>query len=402
MSRLKIGNADARRLFLDRHALTGGSTGPHQTADTLALVHRLGFVQLDSVNAVERAHHMILFSRAPAYCREHLASLHHDEASLFEHWTHDASLVPMEFYPHWRHRFRAAKARIEENPRWQERFGPEGEKVLRNVRARLRREGALMARDFEDKGAGGWWGWGPSKTALEMLWRTGDVAIARREGFEKVYDLAERVIPEEHRRARPSEAATRDWACRGALDRLGFATPQEIAAFWHLISIADAKGWAAKALKRKEIIEVSVEGADGAWKQALAPADIEARLVSAEEAPAEARFLSPFDPAIRDRKRAERLFGFDYRIEIFVPEKKRRYGYYVLPLLEGDRFTGRADVKAHRGEGRLEVKGLWLEPGVKLTKARERDILGALETLGRFTETPEIDASAALRHAKAG
>ena len=127
--------------------LTGGSAGPYQSADTLSLIHRLGFVQLDSVNAVERAHHLILFSRAPAYRREHLAALHHDEASLFEHWTHDASLVPMEFYPHWRHRFRAAKARIEENPRWQERFGPDGEKVLRNVRARLRREGALMARD---------------------------------------------------------------------------------------------------------------------------------------------------------------------------------------------------------------------------------------------------------------
>lgn len=402
MSRLKIGNADARRLFLDRHALNGAPAGRHNADTTLDLIHRLGFVQLDSVNAVERAHHLILFSRAPAYRREHLAALHHDEASLFEHWTHDASLVPMEFYPHWRHRFRAAKARIKENPRWQERFGPDGEKVLRNVRARLRREGALMARDFEDKGAGGWWGWGPSKTALEMLWRTGDVAIARREGFEKVYDLAERVIPEEHRRARPSEAATRDWACRAALDRLGFATPQEIAAFWHLISIADAKDWTAKALKRKEIIEVSVEGADGAWKQALAPADIEARLASAEEAPAETRFLSPFDPAIRDRKRAERLFGFDYRIEIFVPEKKRRYGYYVLPLLEGDRFTGRADVKAHRAEERLEVKGLWLEPGVKLTKARAKNILGAFEMLGRFTETPEIDAGAALRRAKAG
>ena len=112
MSRLKIGNADARRLFLDRHALNGAPAGRHNADTTLDLIHRLGFVQLDSVNAVERAHHLILFSRAPAYRREHLAALHHDEASLFEHWTHDASLVPTEFYPHWRHRFRAAKARI--------------------------------------------------------------------------------------------------------------------------------------------------------------------------------------------------------------------------------------------------------------------------------------------------
>lgn len=406
MNEIRIGNADARRLFLDHHALTGRPGAHHDANDTLGLVRRLGFVQLDSVNAVERAHHMILFSRAPAYRRDHLAALHHDEAALFEHWTHDASLVPMEFYPQWRHRFRAEKARIEENPRWQERFGAEGEKVLRNVRKRLRREGALMARDFEDKGpkkseGGGWWGWGPSKTALEMLWRTGEVAIARREGFEKVYDLTERVIPEAHRRARPSRAATRDWACRAALDRLGFATPQEIAAFWHLVSIADARDWAAKALKRKEIVSVSVEGADKTWKQAYAPADIEARMAMAEEPLAGARFLSPFDPAIRDRKRTERLFGFDYRIEIFVPEKKRKYGYYVLPLLEGDRFTGRADLKAHRADGRLEVKGLWLEPGVKLTRARETDIRSALTNLGQFTETPEVDAVAALRRAKA-
>jgi hypothetical protein len=401
MSALRIGNADARRLFLHHHALTGAHAANHDAETTLGLIRRLGFVQLDSVNTVERAHHMILFSRAPAYRHEHLTSLHHDRASLFEHWTHDASLVPMEFYPHWRHRFRAAKARIEENPRWQERFGPEGEKVLRNVRRRLRREGPLMARDFEDKGAGGWWGWGPSKTALEMLWRTGEVAIARREGFEKVYDLAERVIPEEHRRARPSEAASREWACRAAHDRLGFATPQEIAAFWHLVSIADAKDWMAKAVRRKDVVPVSVESSDGAWKPAFAPADIEMRLAAAEEPPAEPRFLSPFDPAIRDRKRAEHLFGFDYRIEIFVPEKKRRYGYYVLPLLEKDRFTGRADVKAHRADGRLEVKGLWLEPGVKLTKSREKGIHAALAALGRFTQTPEIDAGAALRRARA-
>ncbi len=402
MKKLEIRNADARRLFLDHHLLGGTMEGPHGPAETLTLVKRLGFVQLDSVNTVERAHHLILFSRAEGYRREHLAALHHDETSLFEHWTHDASLIPMEFYPHWRHRFRAAKARMEANPRWQDRIGPDGEKVIRNVRRRLKREGALMARDFEDKGAGGWWGWGPSKTALETLWRTGELAIARREGFEKVYDLAERVIPEELRKTRPSEAASTDWACREALDRLGLATPQEIAAFWNLVSIATAKKWTAAALKKKQIVEVSVEGADGAWKTALAPADIEARIAAAAPPPEGLRFLSPFDPAIRDRKRTERLFGFDYRIEIFVPEKKRKYGYYVLPLIEDDRFVGRADVKAHRADGKLEIKGLWLEPGVKLTKKRERDLRAAFLRLGSFTETPAIDADAALRRARGG
>lgn len=400
MTLLEIPNRDARRLFLDHHALSLAPAERHGDDETLALIRRLGFVQLDSINTVERAHHMILFSRAPGYRREQLSALHHDHAALFEHWTHDASLIPIEFYPHWRHRFRAAKARIAASPRWQDRIGEDGEKLLRKVRRRLRREGPLMARDFEDKGAGGWWGWGPSKTALEMLWRTGEIAIARREGFEKVYDLAERVIPEELRKARPSETASTDWACREALDRLGIATPQEIAGFWKLASIANAKAWAAKALKRGEIVEVSVEGTDGSRQRAFAPADIEARLAQAAEAPQGIRFLSPFDPAIRDRKRALRLFGFDYRIEVFVPEKKRQYGYYVLPIMEGDRFIGRADMKAHRAEDRLEMKGLWLEPGVKLTGAREKKIRSAFATLARFTGTPAIEADAALRRAR--
>jgi len=399
---LPISNANARRLFLERHALSTPAA-PEFCADrTLELVKHLGFVQLDSINTVERAHHLILFSRAPGYRREHLTDLHHQRRDLFEHWTHDASLIPMEFYPHWRHRFAAAKKRIEENPRWQERIGPDGVNVIRKVRARIRRDGPVMARDFEDKGKGSWWGWGPSKTALETLWRTGELAIARREGFEKVYDLAERVIPEDTRRERPSLATSTDFLCRAALARLGFATPLEIAAFWRLVPIDKARAWAAQALKQGTVVEVAIEDVDGAIRKALALPGIEAHIAEAPEPPATTRILSPFDPAIRDRARAMRLFGFDYRIEVFVPEKKRRYGYYVLPLLEGTRFIGRADVKAHRAEGRLEIKGFWSEPGIKLTKARETNIRRALTELARFTGTPEVDADAALRRARAG
>ncbi|MBX3489435.1 crosslink repair DNA glycosylase YcaQ family protein [Parvibaculum sp.] len=399
---LLISNADARRLFLERHALSMAASPDFCADRTLALVKHLGFVQLDSINTVERAHHLILFSRAPGYSRDHLADLHHERRDLFEHWTHDASLIPMEFYPHWRHRFAAAKAKLADNPRWQERIGADGANVIRKVRTRIRRDGPAMARDFEDKGKGSWWGWGPSKTALETLWRTGELAIARREGFEKVYDLAERVIPDDIRRERPSLTASTDFLCREALARLGFATPQEIAAFWRLMPIERVRAWAAQALKRGAVIEVAIEDVEGATRKALALPDIEAHIAEAPEPPATLRFLSPFDPAIRDRARAARLFGFDYRIEVFVPEKKRRYGYYVLPLLEGDRFIGRADVKAHRAEGRLEVKGFWSEPGIKLTKAREAGIRRALTGLARFTGTPEIDADAALRRARAG
>jgi uncharacterized protein YcaQ len=398
---LQIANADARRLFLDRHALATRDRHPLGHDDVLALVRRLGFVQLDSINAVERAHHMILFSRAGGYERELLSTLHRDHAALFEHWTHDASLVPIEFYPHWHHRFRAAKARLK-HPRWQERIGPEPEKAIARVRTRIRRGGAVTTRDFEDKGKGAWWGWSPSKTALEYLWRTGELAIARRDGFEKVYDLAERVIPADLRCARPTRLQTIDWACRAALERLGLATPTELAAFFDLIEIVEARTWAKAALRRGEIIEVAVTGAGGDTRPAFALPGIETQIAALGEQHAPARVLSPFDPAIRDRKRTIRLFGFDYTIEVFVPEAKRRYGYYVLPLLEGDRFIGRADLKAHRAEGRLEVKGLWCEPGVRLDRARKAAIEEALEELGRFTGVTRIDAGAPLRRARGG
>ena len=344
---------------------------------------------------------MILFSRAVRYERGLLHALHHEHRTLFEHWTHDASLIPMEFYPHWHHRFRTAKARID-HPRWRERFGPEPEKTIRKVRARIRRDGEASTRDFDDKGEGGWWGWGPSKTALEFLWRTGELAISRRDGFEKIYDLSERVIPDDLRTARPTRKQTVDWACREALSRLGFATPTELANFFDLIEIAEAKDWTKSAMRRKEIVEVNVEGADGSHRHAFAPASIETDLKLLPVSPDGVRLLSPFDPAIRDRKRTQRLFGFDYTIEIFVPEAKRRYGYYVLPILEGTRFIARADVKVHRGEDRLEVKGFWLEPGVKLDRPRKTAVENAFEDLGRFTGVTRIDAAALRRPAKAG
>jgi uncharacterized protein YcaQ len=383
MARLEVSNEAARRLFLDRHLLTERTQHPMTDDDVLALVRRLGFVQLDSINVVERAHHMILFSRAAGYARGLLSSLHHDRRALFEHWTHDASLLPIEFYPHWHHRFRDARARLA-RPGWQSRIGPEPSKTIARVRRRIRRRGPVSARDFEDKGEGSWWGWGPSKTALEYLWRTGELAVAWRDGFQKVYDFSERIIPEEFRTTRPTRRQTIEWACRESLSRLGFATPSELAGFFDLIDIAEARAWAKSALRKKSIVEIGISGYDGTMRPALAPPSIEADIAALTAPPAAARFLSPFDPAIRDRKRSLRLFGFDYTIEVFVPEKKRRYGYYVMPILEGDRLIGRADLKAHRAESRVEMKGLWLERGVARDRPRERAIDFALAELSRF------------------
>lgn len=389
MAKLVITNRDARRLFLHRHALGKRSTHRLLDGDVLSLVHALGFVQLDSINTVERAHHMIMFSRASGYDRELLSNLHRGRA-LFEHWTHDTSLLPMEFYPHWHHRFREARLGLSHS-RWLT-FDIDPKKLLAHVRRRVRNEGPLTTRAFEDTRKGPWWGWGPYKTALEHLFRTGELAIARRERFEKVYDLAERVIPPDIRTARPTHRQTLDWSCREALARLGFATVREIAGFFDLIGIGDARGWTESALRKKEIIEVAVTASDGSAYSAFAPPSVEAEIARLPPPYVHARFLSPFDPAIRDRKRALRLFGFDYTIEVFVPEKKRRYGYYVMPILEGERFIGRADLKARRAEKRMEVKGLWPEPNVKFDRNRKKAVEAAVAELSNFAckrEVPE-------------
>ncbi len=380
-SRARLSNAAARRLFLDRHGL-GRETGPTTRAALLGLIERLGFVQVDSINTVERAHHMILFARRPAYRQRQLARLLETDRALFEHWTHDASVIPTAYYPFWRMRFERDRDRL--IARWNEWRRNGFEQKFDEVLGHIRDHGPAMSRHLgeeEEKTSGGWWDWHPSKTALEYLWRTGDLAVCRREGFQKVFDLSERVIPDHHRAPRPHDAKTIDWACSGALDRLGFATSGEIAAFWAAVTPAEAKDWCASRLG-PDLIELDVETADGSPRRVFARPDVLEAAEAAAPPPGRIRVLSPFDPAIRDRNRTERLFGFHYRIEVFVPEPKRKYGYYVFPLLEGDRLIGRIDMK--RRDGILDVAAFWPEPGVKLGRLRQAKLEAELDRMARF------------------
>lgn len=384
-----LSNRLARRVWLDRHALLDPPAGPAKGADLLALIRRLGFVQVDSINTVERAHHMILWARRQTYRPENLQPLLERDRSLFEHWTHDASIIPTEFLPHWRLRFARHAARIRESYRtWQ---GPEFEEKIADVLRHIRDSGPVGSGDVgedESRGKGGWWDWHPSKAALEFLWRTGEIAVTRREGFAKIYDLAERVYP-----AAPDLPAdeTIDWSCREALDRLGFATSGELAAFWGKIAPEEAKAWCAAALARGEIEEIAVEGADGSLRRSFARPGLLSGALALPEPPGRLRILSPFDPALRDRARTERLFGFHYRIEVFVPEPKRRFGYYVFPVLEGDRLIGRIDLRCRRAEGRIAVAAFWPEPGIRLGGGRLARLESELDRLGRFTACPAPD-----------
>lgn len=385
-----LSNAVARRLFLERHLLSEVVLGRPDRAALLDLVTRLGFVQVDSINTVARAHHMILWARRPGYRPDLLTPLLEAERSLFEHWTHDAAVIPTDFFPHWQLRFARARESLAE--RWKTWRDDAYLGKLDEVLARIAAEGPVSASEAgeeEARGAGGWWEWHPSKTALEYLWRTGALAVARREGFRKIYDLTERVIPAPHCAAMPEPAETVDWVCNAALDRLGFATSGEIAAFFATATPEEAKAWCAAALRRGEIVEIEVEGADGARRRSFArPGLTEA---TAPEPPGRVRILSPFDPALRDRNRAERLFGFHYRIEVFVPEAKRRYGYYVFPVLEGDRLIGRVDARADRRAGALVVRAFWPERGQRMGAGRLARLQGELDRLARFSGCDRVD-----------
>ncbi|MEL7262808.1 MAG: crosslink repair DNA glycosylase YcaQ family protein [Pseudomonadota bacterium] len=386
-----LSNAQARRLFLDRHALSEAPQGAAHGPDLLALIERLGFVQLDSINTVARAHDLILFSRRPRYRPRSLKLLYERDRALFEHWTHDAAVVPIRFYPYWhlRRERDAARLRAQWSTARREGFEDKFQDVLDMIRER----GPVCSADVGDgetRGSGGWWDWHPSKTALEYLWRSGSLAVVGREGFRKYYDLTERVLDRVQIGNAPDVEETIDWCCREALARLGFATSGELARFWDHISPAEAKDWCARALAAGRIVEVQVACVDGAMRLSYALPDI-AEDPALEVAPTtRLRVLSPFDPALRDRARAERLFGFSYRIEIFVPEAKRTYGYYVFPLLEGDRVVGRIDMKAYRDSDTLRVRALWPERRVRWGKGRTRALEAELERVKRLAGVAHV------------
>nr|WP_279343127.1 crosslink repair DNA glycosylase YcaQ family protein [Geothrix paludis] len=352
----------------------------------------MGFVQMDTINVVARAHDLTLFSRLDGYRPEQLRKLLEDRRSLFEGFTHDASAIPTAWFGHWKPRFARDRERIHAHAWWQNHFrGTDGARVVGDVKARIEREGPLKSSDFEHpEKRGPWWGWKPQKAALDFLWRSGELMIPRREGFQKLYDLTERVLPDHHALPCPDPEAHVEWACASAAERLVIFTPKELAEFWASIEAAEAKAWCDRAAKAGRILPLAVEGADGEARPAFALTDWEKRLAKLPEPPERTRLLCPFDPILRDRTRALRRFGFDYRFEAFVPEPKRQYGYFVLPILEGERFVGRLDPKLHRDRGLLEVRGLWWESGIKATKARKRGLDDALERLATFVGAEEI------------
>ncbi len=384
---LKISNKDARTIWLNRQGLAVQPTGTASPDALLDIIRQIGFVQLDTIRIVARAHHHILWSRNQNYREHMLGELLTQKRAVFEHFTHDASVLPMEFYPVWRRQFRRLEAKLKKG-NWGKALPPIKERA--KIRKRIELEGALCTRDFTGKADKTKHPWmrPPHKFGLDYLWYAGDLTTCHRTNFIKYYDLAERIIPPHLFNDRRDDAEQIDWLCREALSRLGFGNERDIQRFWDAVDLAEVKNWTAATAK--QLIPAEVTTADGGCISVLLPANFEEMMADARSPTSRLRIVNPFDPVVRDRERLQRLFGFDYRIEIFVPAANRQYGYYIYPILEGDRFIGRIEVRGDRKKSTLTVENLWLEPRVTFGKDRRRKLDGELERLSRFIRVATI------------
>lgn len=364
--RKRIGAAEARRIALAAQGFGGARAPASAPAGWRAVrgaAHDLGVTQIDSVNVLARAHYMPAFARLGAYDREVFDARAFGPGkrrAFFEYWAHEASLLPLDLHPalRWRMARAAAGEGIYKSVA---AFGRERREVLAAVVAELEESGPLAAGEIEAaagarrQGAGGWWGWSEAKTALEYLFWSGRVTTAYRRGFERVYDLSERVIPADILSAPDlSEGEAHRVLMERAARALGIATETDLRDYFRLRP-APARSALAELVEEGILLPVAVEGwAPTAYLHAAArvPRRLSTRAL-----------VSPFDPLVWERDRTERLFGFHYRIEIYTPAARRKYGYYVLPFLLGDRLVGRVDLKADRATGRLLVLSAFAEAG---------------------------------------
>lgn len=395
----EISPALARRMALAAQGFGKARPETPGTRQVKDIARRLGVIQIDSVNVVSRTHYLPPFSRLGVYPREALESeAWGKKPRLFEYWGHEASLMPVETQPLMR--WRMAQAR--EGRMWTglARFGRERRDHIERVLAEIERRGPVVGGDFAEgpRGAPGWWAWSDGKRALEWLFWAGEITTKTRRGFERVYDLTDRVLP---RAVLETPTPTEDEACRELVRisarALGVATEPDLRDYFRL-PVDLARQAVRDLVEAGELTPVKVRGWKHAaylWPEAKRPRRVEAQAL-----------LSPFDNLIWTRDRTERLFGVRVRLEIYTPAEKRSHGYYVLPFLEGEAITARVDLKADRKAGVLRVQAAWREeqtgPNTAGRLAEELSLMAGWLGLERVETTGRGDLAGALDEALRG
>ena len=389
---MELSISAAREMLLAAQGIKERDPEPAQKEDCLAAIRRMGLLQIDTISVVARSPYLVLWSRLGDYKLCWLDELL-AEGALFEYWSHAACFLPVEDFGIYRRRM----LEYADGDAYLNGRDAEHRETIQRVLSRIREQGGVRSAHFEktDKEARTWWNWKPEKSALEHLFNAGALMIARREGFQRVYDLRERVMPHwDDADAHSREEGQKAMSLK-AVRALGVARAGWVSNYFpdYLRSRTGAREIRAaleEATQTGEVISISVEG----WAE---PGYIHRDNVHLMEQAAEGTLrsavttlLSPFDPIVSDRARALELFGFTYRIEVYTPAAKRRYGYFSLPILHRGNLVGRLDAKAHRRERLFEVRSLHLEETTPVTETLARELAAALTALALWHDTPEV------------
>jgi uncharacterized protein YcaQ len=384
---LRLTLGAARTLMLAAQGLHRPPTVTATKNSILDAVRRMGALQIDTIHVVARSPYLVLWSRLGSYEARWLEELLSDGA-LFEYWSHEACFLPIEDYPLYRHRMLDPSSLGWKYP---QEWATAHQEEIQRVHTFIRQRGPLRSVDFAGNGQrqGGWWGWKPEKRALETLFTMGELMVARRQNFQRVYDLRERVLPiwddtqlpprKDGQRAlilkvvRALGVTTAAWVADYFRTRKQDTNPLvvELAQEEKLLT-AQVKGWDSPAYIHPDNREIAEQAAGNALRSQLTT------------------LLSPFDPLVWDRTRTREMFNFDYTLECYTPAAKRRYGYFTLPILHRGALIGRLDPKAHRQDGYLEIKAFHLEPEVRVTDKLVADVATTLRACAAWHGTPEV------------
>ena len=385
---MQLSIASARALHL---AAQGLLTPPNKTAskdDVLNAIRQMAALQIDTINVVARSPYLVLWSRLGDYQNSWLDELL-AEGKIFEYWSHEACFLPIEDYGLYRHQMISPQGL---GWKYNQKWLKENANQVEKIRQHIHKNGASRSADFErtDGKSGGWWEWKPEKRALEVLFTMGEVMVARRHNFQRIYDLRERVHPkwkDTHDLKKPMQCQSQQ--VLQAVKSLGIAKASWVADYFRMGKL-DASIHPATLAQQGHLLIVKVDG----WEQEAyvhpCHAEVLQIAIDGKLKPTATRILSPFDPVVWDRKRAAELFNFDYKLECYTPAAKRKYGYFTLPILRRGTIVGRMDAKAHRKDGVLEIKSLHLEENTRLSQALINDIAKAIRSFAEWHQTPEI------------
>jgi len=390
---LPVTRETVRRLMLEKQGV--GRFPDHvDKSDIYDTVYSLGCLQIDTINVVERAHYLTLWTRLGQYDKKDLHEVAYRDRLLFEYWAHSACYIPFKDY---RYYIKSMNVRREEmRARFSKRSKADPE-LLDRVLSRVRDDGPLSSKDFEGpKRRGGWWNWKPAKLALELLFGAGILLIDRRENFQRYYDLTENVLPANVDTAEPDEEERTRFFALKTMSCLGLVKPQEVRKYYHPWSIKlnrtskQLQELLDRLVSEGEAVKHSVDGDKNPYY--CLPGDLD-RL---EELGSgfgfdEVRLFVYFDNMMWNRERIMELFGFERRLETYVPRDQRVYGYYHLPVLYGDRLVARVEPKMDRENNVMIIRGYWVEDGFEPTEDYEDKLSRNIEEFARFHGAEDVE-----------